>query len=114
MEKRTEKRSHFLHTNIAGFMYWDGYEVFDRLRAGTKLALVRECDNRHDSDAVAIYYKNCKLGYIPGCENEVFAKFLDMGHTDIFEAVVCRVCPDAHPEKQIFVNIYIKRNNNNG
>jgi len=29
MEKRTEQRKHFLHCNIAGFMYWDGFiELF--------------------------------------------------------------------------------------
>ena len=111
MEKRTEKRKHFLHTNIAGFMYWDGCEAFGRLEVGTELKLVREEDNRHDSDAVAVYYRDYKLGFIPGHENEIFAQFLDMGHTDLFEVRVARLCPDAHPERQVHVNIYIRRYN---
>ena len=110
MEKRTERRKHFLHTNVAGFMYWDGCEAFSRLEIGTKLEMVREADNKHDCDAVALYYKDYKLGFIPGSENEIFAQFLDMGHSDIFEVRVCRLCPDAHPERQVYINIYIKRN----
>lgn len=110
MEKRTERRKHFLHTNIAGFMYWDGCEAFSKLEIGTKLELVREADNKHDCDAVALYYKDYKLGFIPGSENEIFAQFLDMGHSDLFEVRVCRLCPDAHPERQVYINIYIKRN----
>ena len=110
MERRTERRKHFLHTNIAGFMYWDGCEAFGRLEVGTELKLVREHNNRHDPDAVAVYYKDYKLGFIPGHENGIFAQFLDMGHTDFFEARVCRICPDAHPERQVYMNIYIMRN----
>ena len=110
MEKRTEIRKHFLHTNVAGFMYWDGCEAFSRLEVGTKLEMVREADNKHDCDAVALYYKDYKLGFIPGSENEIFAQFLDMGHSDLFEVRVCRLCPDAHPERQVYINIYIKRN----
>lgn len=112
MEKRTEKRKHFLHTNVAGFMYWDGCEAFSRLEIGTKLELVREADNRHDADAVAIYFKDYKLGFIPGSENGVFAQFLDMGHVDLFDVRVARLCPDSHPERQVLINIYIKRNKN--
>ena len=89
MEKRTERRKHFLHTNVAGFMYWDGCEAFSRLEVGTKLEMVREADNKHDCDAVALYYKDYKLGFIPGSENEIFAQFLDMGHSDLFEVRVC-------------------------
>ena len=110
MEKRREQRKHFLHTNVAGFMYWDGCEAFSRLEVGTKLEMVREADNKHDCDAVALYYKDYKLGFIPGSENEIFAQFLDMGYSDLFEVRVGRLCPDAHPERQVYINIYIKRN----
>ena len=109
MEKRTEKKKHFLYTNIAGFMYWDGCEAFGSLEAGMELELVREEDNKYDNDAIALYYKDLKLGYIPSSENGTLAQFLDMGHSDIFEVRVCRLCPDAHPEKQVYVNVYIRR-----
>ena len=109
MEKRTEKRKHFLHTNVAGFMYWDGCEAFSRLEIGTKLEMVREADNKHDCDTVALYYKDYKLGFIPKRHNELVSQFLDMGHNDVFEVRVCQIDEEAHPEHQIHINVYIKR-----
>lgn len=109
MEKRTEQRKHFLHCYIAGFMYWDGCDAFKELEIGKRLELVREEDNKHDCNAVALYYGDYKLGFIPSDENEIFAQLLDMGHTDIFEVKICRLCPEAHPERQVSINVYIKR-----
>ena len=40
MEKRTERRKHFIHINVAGFTYWDGCEAFSRLEIGIKLEMV--------------------------------------------------------------------------
>lgn len=104
-----EKRKHYLYCNIAGFMYWDGCEAFGELEVGKKLELVRESDNKYDPEAVAIYYKDLKLGFVPRGENERISHFLDMGHTDLFEVMVARLCEDAHPEKQVYVNVYIRR-----
>ena len=111
MEQRTEKRKHYLYCNIAGFMYWDGCEAFSELEVGKKLELVRESENKYDPEAVAIYYKDLKLGFVPRSDNEDLSHFLDMGHTDLFEVRVARICEDAHPDKQVFVNIYIRRRN---
>ena len=111
MEKRTEKRKHSLHCNIAGFTYWDGCIAFEELKIGTILELVREEHNSHDSNAVAIYYKDMKLGYIPKRHNELLCQFIEMGHDDVFEVRVCQIDEEAHPEHQVYVNVYIKRNN---
>ena len=109
MEQRMEKRKHYLYCNVAGFMFWDGCEAFGELENGTELKLVREPENKYDPEAVAVYYKDFKLGFVPSSENEKISRFLDMGYTDLFEVRVARLCEDAHPEKQVFVNIYIKR-----
>ena len=42
--------------------------------------------------------------------NEIISQLIDMGHGDIFEVYVNRVSKDAHPESQVYINIYIKRN----
>ena len=111
MEQRIEKRKHYLYCNIAGFMYWDGCEAFGELEVGKKLELVRESENKYDPEAVAIYFKDFKLGFVPRGDNECLSHFLDMGYTDLFEVRVARLCEDAHPDKQVFVNIYIRRRN---
>ena len=110
MEKKTEQRKHFLHCNIAGFTYWDGCLAMSQLEVGTKLEMVRDEDNKHDPDAVALYFKDYKLGYIPASHNEIISQLIDMGHGGLFEVYVNRVSKDAHPESQVHINIYIKRN----
>ena len=50
---KIEKR-HLLTTHVAGFGFWDGAEVFEELRIGTVLRMVREEDNKFDPYAVAL------------------------------------------------------------
>ena len=76
---------------------------------GAKLELEREENNSHDHNAVAIYYKDMKLGFIPKRFNELISQFLDMGHNDVFEVRVCQIDEEAHPEQQVHINVYIKR-----
>jgi hypothetical protein len=39
--------------------------VLARLRPGDRLRLVREPDNRHDPNAIAVYSETMHIGYIP-------------------------------------------------
>ena len=110
MEKKTEQRKHFLHCNIAGFTYWDGCMALGQLEIGSPLEMIRDVDNKHDPDAVALYFKDYKLGYIPAHANETISQLLDMGYGNIFEVYVKRICKEAHPESQVHINVYIKRN----
>ena len=109
MKQHQEKRKHYLHTYIAGFTYWDGCVAFDSLKIGTPLQLVREADNRHDDEAVALYYEDMKLGYVPRLNNSTISKLMDMGYDNIFEVRVCSIDASARPEEQVKINIYIKQ-----
>jgi hypothetical protein len=84
--------------------------VINELKPGAKLELERDIHNPFDPRAVAIYYGNTKLGYIPKNLNEDISIFLDMGHSDIFDIRVQSVSPDNHPESQVRVAIFIKNN----
>lgn len=137
MEK---KKLYYLDCHVAGRMYHDADEVWDKLKIGTKLQLVREPDNRYDPEAIAIVYRDepqedmeclvhhdnsimyndypendddCEeylIGYVPRCHNTQLAAFFDMGWGDIFECRICRIDPEAHPEQQLRVTVKIKRN----
>lgn len=77
-----------LSFHIAGFQYADGALVLGDLKAGDKLTLCDERDNPHDPEAVAIYYGNTKLGYVPGNEVGPLSLMMYYGHEDVFEARV--------------------------
>ena len=113
----TEKEKMYLMScHLAGRMYHDADEVWDKLKIGTKLRLVRDEDNRYDPKAIAVVYDSIEedktfiLGYIPRSDNFTLSVLLDMGWTHIFECRICQVSPDAHPEQQIQLVIKVKRN----
>lgn len=110
-EQKPVKNVHLANFHIAGFGYWDGCEAFEHLRIGTPLVLVREADNPFDPYAVAIYYGDYKLGFIPRGSNHDISKYLDMGLDDIYDVRITRISPDAHPENQIEVIVKIKNQN---
>lgn len=108
MIKETMHR-HFINFDIAGFSYWDGALVLEELKPGMRLEMVREEENKFDAYAVALYYGEHKLGFVPRTDNHDLSKFLEMGYGDIFEVVINRVSPTEHPEHQVGVIIYLKR-----
>ena len=110
-ESKTVKKVHLDNFHIAGFGYWEGCEAFEQLKIGTKLDLVREADNPFDPYAVAIYYDEYKLGFIPRGSNHDISKYLDMGLGDIFEVRITRLSPQVRPEQQVEVIVYIKNQN---
>ena len=99
---------HFADFHIAGFTYYDGADVFKNLKIGAPLSIKAEPENRYDPEAVAIYYQETKLGFIPRTDNKVIRQFLNLGYTDLFEAKISQITPEAHPEKQIRVVVRIK------
>lgn len=64
---------------IAGFQYYAGNEVFSELWVDTPLLLVRDIENKHDDSAVAVYYKQYQLGFVPRADNTAVAQMLDRG-----------------------------------
>ena len=110
------KKKYMMDCHLAGVLYHDANEVWEQLKPGTTLRLVRELDNRYDLKAVAVVYDNKEtdeevcIGYIPRAENEVIALFLEMDWTDIFDCRIRQINPEAHPEQQIQLVIKVKRN----
>lgn len=105
------KKKHLMNFDIAGFTYWEGCEVFHELKVGAELKLEREKNNPFDPYAVAIYFGEYKLGFIPRGANHDISKFLELGHADIFEARINRLSPVELPENQVGMIVYIKAKN---
>jgi hypothetical protein len=102
------KRRHFDHFNIAGFTFYEGALAFEHLKIGTELDLKPEFENIYDDNAVAIYYNDYKLGFIPRAKNHAIAELMRAG-VNVFETRVQRMCAEYDPEYQIQVIVYIKR-----
>ena len=64
----------------AGLRYHDAKVVWDQMKVGDTLTLVREPGNPHDGNAVRVEWNGHQLGYIPRAENAAVARQMDRGN----------------------------------
>jgi len=84
---------------IAGFEYHKGAHIWRFLRVGEPLRLVREAANPHDANAVAVYFRGDKLGYVPRRENVAIAQMLDRGN--VLGARIVRLLDEPNPWRRV-------------
>ena len=77
---------------IAGIEYYEAMFVIGKIKVGDKLILKAE-DNIYDENAVEIYYKDKKLGYIPKSANYSIGVILRKGW-DMFDAYIQKINRD--------------------
>lgn len=91
---------------LAGFRYHAAGEVWDELHVGDALELVREADNPHDANAVAVAWRGRKLGYVPRRENAALAWGLDRGER--LRARISRLSAHPNPARRIEFEVFIE------
>lgn len=64
---------------LAGFRYHAGKVLWEDMRVGDRLHLVREPDNPHDASAIRVEWRGHKLGYVPRRDNAQLARQMDHG-----------------------------------
>lgn len=118
--KPQRKRKLWTECVVAGWNFQDLDDIWDELDEGTELALVRQRDNEHDYNAVAVALKDdydgspddfdfsLILGYVPRTENIHIAKMLDMGWGDAFTAELTTVKQHGAYDSRLRMSIYIE------
>ena len=91
---------------LAGFQYYEGRSLWEQMRIGDALTLVREPDNSHDPLAVRVEWKGNKLGYVPRRENQAVARQLDHGNP--LEARIVRLVKHRDPWKRIEFEVFLR------
>lgn len=101
-----EQRSILLQESpIAGFQFHEGDAIWPSLAVGEELALMRENSNTHDPDAVAVYVRKKKLGYVPRAENSVIAQLLDRGER--VEARITSLRVEEDPWQRVRFSVFL-------
>lgn len=88
---------------VRGFQYHQGAQVIQRMQDHDVLDLVREHDNEHDPEAVAVYWQGHKLGYLAMFENRALANLIDQGM--LLSAYVAYTAPELPPWEQCFMAV---------
>jgi hypothetical protein len=89
---------------LAGFQYYAGRALWQQIKVGDPLDLVREPENPHDRNAVRVEWRGSKLGYLPRAENRAVAAELDRGTR--LAARVAHLREDRSPWRRIGIDIY--------
>lgn len=90
---------------LAGFRHYAGTALWQEMRAGDRLTLVREADNPHDGNAVRIEWRGQKLGYLPRAENRPVAAAMDGGET--VDARIARLREHRNPWQRILIEVFV-------
>jgi len=90
---------------LAGFQFYDGKILWDEMKAGDVLNLVREHDNPHDTNAVRVEWKGSRLGYIPRRENTDVARQMDRGAP--VKARIVKLTQARNPWQRILFEVYV-------
>ena len=90
---------------LAGFVYYDGQAVWDRMKMGDRLTLVREPANPHDTNAIRLEWQGHMLGYLPRRENADLARQMDLGARP--EARITALTKAANGRHRISYEIYV-------
>ncbi len=89
---------------IAGFQYYQGTEIENKLQQNKLLTLKREPTNEYDKYAVEVYCHHTKLGYLPREENRVIARMMDQGIE--VKARITKYNPDKSPYRRVKVVVF--------
>ena len=88
---------------VAGFQFHSGEMIWSSLNVGARLKLARESSNPNDDNAVAVFFQNEQLGYVPRSENAAIAQLLDRGER--LTARIERLSVDEDPWNRIGISI---------
>lgn len=91
---------------LAGFQYYEGKVLWDNMRVGDTLALVREPQNPHDANAVRVEWKGQPLGYVPRRDNSDVARQMD--HGAAVKARIVRLKEARNPWQRVEFEVYIE------
>lgn len=114
------KKTLFKECHLAARQYNDADLMWEELKVGVVVDLVRDVDNKYDPNAVAVVYHKTSgqgelddflIGYLPNGENIEIAQFLDMGWSNLFECRISKIDAEEHYENQIRLAIRINKNN---
>ena len=90
---------------LAGFQFYDGKALWDEMKTGDALTLVREGNNPHDANAVRVEWKGNRLGYIPRRENADVARQMDRGA--VVKARIVKLTQARNPWQRVLFEVYV-------
>lgn len=106
-ESETRAYVPFKSTYAAGTHFIKDSTAFHRLEEYSPLDLVRECDNKYDNYAVALYFRGRRIGYVPRTQNREIAAMLEAGMSSRLQTFATDV-KFSKDEVRFNISVYLK------
>ena len=93
-----------LETPLAGFQYYEGEHVFNRIKIGDTVQLRRAPENKYDKRAVEVYWNGNMLGHIPRMANRGISQMMDGGEK--IRGSVTRLTQSDDPWRRVEIALF--------
>lgn len=101
------QKVYLLQCFVRGFQYYAGPKLIDSMNESAKLLeLRRESDNEYDKYAIALYFQNQKIGFVPKEANRILSRLMDADLLDLF-AEITHIEKDAASWENLRIAVYI-------
>lgn len=99
------QKIYLLQCFVRGFQYYEGPKIINQINKSGLLEMVREPNNQFDSCAIALFFNNQKIGFIPMESNEILSVLLDTKLLNL-QAEITHIEPNAADWESIHIAIY--------
>jgi HIRAN domain len=89
----------------AGLRHHEAKAVWEQMKVGDSLHLVREPDNPYDLNAIRVEWNGHKLGYVPRAENDALARQMDRGNR--LEARITKLTKYRNHRRKLEFEVYL-------
>ena len=66
-------------SEVSGFQYHDGEQLYSEFKLGDALTLKRAPQNPFDKHAVEVHWRGVMIGHIPSMQNTAISQMMDRG-----------------------------------
>jgi hypothetical protein len=99
------RKIYLLQSFVAGFRFYKGMELLPNMQQNDIIELRRQPDNEHDEFAVALYWQQEMIGYLPATSNEIIARLMDAAALQMV-GVITHLEHNAKPWENVAVAVY--------
>ena len=90
---------------VRGFRFHKGPGLLGTMRAGDALEMVRDANNPHDPNAVALHFNQQMIGYLPAEDNPIISRLLHIGEPLMAE--ITHLKHEAKAWEQVAIAIFL-------
>ena len=106
-----KRKVYLLQCFVAGFRHYKGMDLLQEMEVNDFIELKREHHNLHDEFAIALYWQQEKIGFIPAEHNQTIARLLDAEALPIL-ATITNLNRDVKPWENVAIAVYFLQEEN--